>query len=212
MRVVDPTISGSVPVVAGMGIVAGLFLLVRGLIGYRSTLRVADTSTSPISSLAAGEVRVSGTVETAEMTLISLLQSVPCVFYRATVGDAGEHGTAQPGYTEERSIGFRVSDGTGSLRIFPAGARFDARVRFDGETGTFGDEPTGLDMRRGGSTRATQIDDAVAAAELLRVRQPWDWSPMSGVGDRDGRRSYRENRLEPGIRSRSSAGRSHSPT
>jgi hypothetical protein len=185
-------------VLAGLGVVGGLFLLVRGLDGYRTHLRVADISTSAIGTIAAGEVRVSGVVEPAELTLVSLLQSRTCVYYRSKVGDAGDDERPDRGYTEERSVGFRIDDGTGSLRIFPRGGRFDAPVRFEGETGTMGDEPAGLDIRQGGPTRAGEADRAVAAAELLRVRAPWDWSPLSGIGGRDGRRSYREWRIEPG--------------
>ena len=187
-----------VTALAALGIVAGLVLLYRGLQGYRSQIRVSDTSTSAIGSMAAGEVRVSGRIEPAEMTLISLLQSVACVYYRSTVGDAGERRARDHGYVDERSIGFRVRDATGILRVFPRGARFDAPLRFQAETGTLGDEPAGLDIRRGGSTQVAELDRAVAAAELLRVRAPEEWSPFAGVGDADGRRSYREARLEPG--------------
>ena len=187
-----------VTALAALGIVAGLVLLYRGLQGYRSQIRVSDTSTSAIGSMAAGEVRVSGRIEPAEMTLISLLQSVACVYYRSTVGDAGERRARDHGYVDERSIGFRVRDATGTLRVFPRGARFDAPLRFQAETGTLGDEPAGLDIRRGGSTQVAELDRAVAAAELLRVRAPDEWSPFAGVGDADGRRSYREARLEPG--------------
>ena len=187
-----------VTALAALGIVAGLVLLYRGLQGYRSQIRVSDTSTSAIGSMAAGEVRVSGHIEPAEMTLISFLQSVACVYYRSTVGDAGERRTRDRGYVDERSIGFRVRDATGTLRVFPRGARFDAPLRFQAETGTLGDEPAGLDIRRGGSTQVAELDRAVAAAELLRVRAPDEWSPFAGVGDADGRRSYREARLEPG--------------
>ena len=81
---------------------------------------------------------MSGTVEPAELTLVSLLQSVPCVYYRATVGSEQERRGLRDGYEEERSIGFRIRDATGSLRVFPRGARFDAPVRFEGETDEFG--------------------------------------------------------------------------
>ncbi|MEO8571024.1 MAG: hypothetical protein ABI553_04925, partial [Chloroflexota bacterium] len=74
---------------AGVGVAVGLVLLARGFGGYRTLIRVADTSTSPIASIAAGEVRVSGVIEPAELTLVSLLQSVSCVYYRSVVG-AGE--------------------------------------------------------------------------------------------------------------------------
>ncbi len=155
-----------VTTVAGVGVIAGLVLLARGLGGYRSLVRVGDTSTSTIASLAAGEVRVSGIVEPAELTLVSLLQSVPCVYYRATVGSDQERRGLRDGYAEERSIGFRVRDATGSLRVFPRGARFDAPVRFEGETDVIGRragrarhpagrfDGTGRDRRRGGRRRA----------------------------------------------------------
>lgn len=186
-----------VTALAGFGVLGGLFLLFRGLDGYRSHARVADTSTSRIDSIAAGEVRVSGVVEAAELTLVSLVQSVPCVYYRATIAD-DDGQTPDADYTEERSIGFRVRDASGSLRVFPRGARIDAPVRFEGRTDVGGAEPTGLDLRRGGSTQTTELDHAAAVAELLRVREPKDWTALSAIGDRRGPRSYREARLEPG--------------
>jgi len=185
-------------VAAAIGVAAGLFLLARGFAGYRVQVRVGDLSSSPTDSIAAGEVRVSGTIEPAELTLISLLQSRPCVYYRSAVGDPGEVQRARPELTEERAVGFRVRDAAGALRVFPRGARIDAPLRFEGETGDLGEEPAGLDLRRGGPTRATEMDRETAAAELLRVRGPYEYSLFAGVGDRHGRRQYREWRLEPG--------------
>ena len=46
---------------------------------------IGDTSTSLVASIAAGEVRLSGVIEAAEVSLVSPLQSRPCVYYRATV-------------------------------------------------------------------------------------------------------------------------------
>lgn len=187
-----------VTVLAAVGVVAGLVLLARGLGGYRALVRVADTSTSPIDTLAAGEVRVSGVVEPAELTLVSLLQSTPCVYYRSTIGNEGDSKGRDPGYTEERSIGFRVRDHSGSLRVFPRDARFDAPVRFEGETSLMGDEPSGLDIRHEGSTQAAETDRATAAMALLTVQDPDESPHRSWFGDRSGRHSYRETRLEPG--------------
>jgi len=185
-------------VAAAVGVAAGLFLLARGFAGYRVEVRVGDMSSSPTDSIAAGEVRVSGTIEAAELTLVSLLQSRPCVYYHSTVGDPGEVQRAKPELNEERAVGFRVRDAVGTLRVFPRGARIDAPLRFEGETGALGDEPVGLDLRQGGPTRATEMDRETAAAELLRVRGPYEYSLLAGVGDRHGRRQYREWRLEPG--------------
>lgn len=194
----DPTTSWWITILSAGGVCAGLALLARGMIQYRSTIRVGDTATSTISSLAAGEVRISGTVEVAEMTLVSLLQSVPCVYYRSTIGSDDEVPLIEDGSGEERSIGFRVRDTTGSIRVFPRGARIDAPVRLDEQTGVMGEEPLGLAIRTGGATQPVETDRASAIAELLRVRVPEPYEQFAARRDDDRRRRYRESRLEPG--------------
>ena len=87
---------------AAVGVVGGIVLLLRGFGGYRSAIRVGDTSTSRIASLAAGEVRLTGAIEPAEVTLTSPLQARECVWYRSKVS-AGEDQTV---FEEERAIGF----------------------------------------------------------------------------------------------------------
>ena len=52
---------------AAVGVGAGLWLLVRGMGGYRTAARIGGTGTSTIAWLAAGEVRVSGVIEAARM-------------------------------------------------------------------------------------------------------------------------------------------------
>ena len=74
----DPQSERWIIAFAGLGIVGGLLLLLRGMGSYRAQMRVADIATSSIDSIAAGEVRVSGIVEPAELTLVSLLQSRQC--------------------------------------------------------------------------------------------------------------------------------------
>jgi len=185
-----------VTTLAGVGVIVGLVLLARGMAGYRTLIRVGDTSTSSIASLAVGEVRVSGIVEPAELTLVSLLQSVPCVYYRSTVGGDTEIRGDRSGYTEERSIGFRVRDATGSLRVFPRGAGFDAPVKFDVEPDMLGEAYAGLNIRHGGSTAPTEIDEEMVVAALLTVDPRTPDQPVAlGSG---GRRSYKEKRIEPG--------------
>jgi hypothetical protein len=194
-----------VAVLAAGGVVLGLWLLVRGMSGYRTATRIGDTGTSTISSLAAGEVRVSGVIEAAELTLISPLQSRPCVYYRATV-DGDEDAGAFAGFEEERALGFRVRD----IRVFPRGGRWDAPVRFDERTDTFGDEPPGLALRSVGAIAQPEgeLDRAAAIAALLTVRPALDperhpllrgdGASGLGLGGADRGRRYRESRLAPG--------------
>ena len=190
-------LSGSgLTTLAGVGVVSGLVLLGRGFAGYRSVVQVSGIGTSSISSLAVGEVRVTGAIEAAELTLVSLLQSVPCVYYRSVVEDAGEGRRSDGGFSEERSIGFRVRDATGSLRVFPRGARFDAPLWFDEETSLLGDEPASLEIRQGGPTQAGEIDQAAAEAALLTVHEPGGMTPSALREGR--RRRYREWRLVAG--------------
>jgi hypothetical protein len=185
---------------SGAGVVAGLGLVLRGLTSYRSALLVADTSTSTISSAAAGEVRICGVIEPAELTLVSLLQSAPCVYYRAEIGRGGDVSIPDSSFTEERSVGFRVRDWTGSLRVFPRGARVDAPLRFHDETGLAGDEPPGLAIRTGPATQAAEIDRDTAIADLLTVHRPGlvSGSPAARMLVSGSRREYRETRLEVG--------------
>src|SRR5690349_16717415 len=108
----------------GAGIVGGLWLLVQGVRSYRRLTTVADVATSRIATLAMGEVRISGRVEPAELTLTSPLQSHPCVYYRSSVTSSRGR-TSETLLREERAVGFRVRDDSGAIRVFPRGAAWD---------------------------------------------------------------------------------------
>jgi hypothetical protein len=185
---------------SGGAAIAGLALLRRGLVGYRTADRIAGTGTSTVSSLAVGEVRISGTVEPAEVVLISALQSVRCVYYRSTI-DEDDDSDSGPAFLEERSIGFRVRDVSASIRVFPRGGRFDAPMRFEAGTDLSGDEPADLELRLGSAMAVGEPDREALIAELLRTPSMED---LAGDGrdplrrERHGRRQYRETRLEPG--------------
>jgi hypothetical protein len=203
---------GSEPQLAALliaGIIGGLWLLVRGMRGYRTATRIGDTGTSRIATLAAGEVRVSGRIESAEVLLVSPLQSATCVYYRASIESDGDDGGSVDDLSEERAIGFRVIDDSGEVRVFPRGARWDAPVRFDDRTGMFGEVPAGLSMRTGSAIGPAEVDREAAIAALLTVRPAGDGSDedaavaslVSGFSNAvpvRRRRHYREARLEPG--------------
>jgi hypothetical protein len=203
---------GSEPQLAALligGIIGGLWLLVRGMRGYRTATRISDTGTSRIATLAAGEVRVSGRIDSAEVLLVSPLQSAPCVYYRSTIESDGDDGGSADDLSEERAIGFRVLDDSGEVRVFPRGARWDAPVRFDDRTGMFGESPAGLLRRTGSAVGPAEVDREAAIAALLTVRPTGDGSDedadvaslLSGFSSSvpaRRRRHYREARLEPG--------------
>jgi hypothetical protein len=203
----EPTLA----VLAGAGIVAGLVLLARGFDGYRAARRIGGTSTSRISALAVGEVVVSGAAEAVELTLVSPLQSAACLYYRATVRESGD-GNGRDLFAEERAVGFRVRDASGTVRVFPRGARFDVPDRFDESSGTWDGDPPGL-MPRTGSAFGTAPDRQSRIAALLTVRDPgadpWARHAAPGgamvlgsnlglLGAATSRRHYQEARIEPG--------------
>jgi hypothetical protein len=195
--VTDDTLGLLLLCAAGIG--GGLLLLWRGFGGYRIAARIGDTSTSRIASLAAGEIRVAGTVEPAEVLLVSPLQGRECVWYRASITSTDEE---DPGFHVERGIGFQVRDETGTIRVFPRGARIDCPNQFDDQSGVFGDPPPGLDLRHEAMVAADPVQDRDAAiAELLTVHRPDPGLDVDGLGagaGGNGRRRYREARLEPG--------------
>ena len=174
------------------GIAGGLLLLWRGFGGYRMASRISDIATSRIATLAAGEVRVSGVVEPAEVLITSTLQSVPCVYFRSTVKkdvDDSENTV----HDEERAVGFRVRDTSGDVRVFPRSAHWDVPPRFDDRSSDDG-SPAGLQIRTG---PLYQLDDREAQiADLLTADRPLDaGSPLYAS---DGKRHYIEARIEPG--------------
>jgi hypothetical protein len=187
---------------AGAAIIGGLGALVRGFGGYRAAARIGDTSSSRISSIAVGEVRVSGTVEAAEVTLISPLQSAQCMYYRSRIRQSSRDSDHEV-FSEERAVGFRIRDETGSLRVFPRDARWDVPPRFDVSSGLFGDQPAGLQYRLGSAIAPGPLEREAQIAALLTVHEP---SSLDGLGvagygmslGGDGRRHYVEARLEPG--------------
>ena len=193
--------------VAVGGLVAGLVLLVRGIPGYRAAARIGDTATSRIASLAVGEALVSGTVVPAELTLVSALQSAPCVFYRSSITTDDDRIASS--YHDERAVGFRIRDATGELRVFPRGARFDVPDRFSERDGALGDQPPGLDLRSGPPFAPGPADREGQIAALVSVGTPDGGGTlldgrrtlslsMPSIRFGGGARSYHEARIEPG--------------
>ncbi|MBM4407232.1 MAG: hypothetical protein FJ038_01225 [Chloroflexi bacterium] len=180
------------------GIIGGLGLLWRGLGAMRNADRIADTAGSRVASLAVGEVRLTGIVEPAELLLTSPLQSRPCIWYRASVRER-RGDDERTIFSEERAVGFRLRDETGSVRVFPRGGHWAVGDRFTGSTGLAGDEPPGLAMRSGPAIDAAELDRDEQIRRLLTVTDPRadDGSPLERVRRGSGPRRYREARIEP---------------
>jgi len=194
-----------------VGIGGGLTLLARGLASYRRAGRVADTAASRIGTLAVGEVRVSGLVEPAELTLVSPLQSRTCVYFRARIReqDGRDERTV---LDDERAVGFRVRDETGTIRVFPRGVSWDVPPCFTDLDGFMGETPAGVQIRTGPAIAPATTDRDALVARLLTVHPSLDgsslgsaarsdaragWDPLASTA-RSRRRHYEEARIEPG--------------
>lgn len=204
---------GPVLLFTAVGLVGGIVLFVRGLIAYRRDRLISSVATSTLDGIAAGEVRVSGVVEPINGTLISPLQSVPCVWYQARVETTGDN--ARVLMAEEQSREFRIKDETGEIRVVPRGARWEIGPVFDERTSWTGGEPAGLKRRAGAAfgtlerdpQTMSELEREAAAQALLTVQRPVaatpadDWDQGGGsffaAKQSEGRR-YREARLEPG--------------
>jgi hypothetical protein len=202
---------GIVIALAMLGLVGGLALLGRGLRAYRRAGQVAGIATSRIATLAAGEVRLVGSVEADVLTLVSPLQSVACVYYRSRIRErVGDD--MRTVFFEERGVGFRLRDSSGAIRILPRGARWDAPVCFDAASDWAGGDPPGLSVNPGATNRLAVEDREAQIAALLTVRPPADLpggelgggsSPAAtalGTGGFGGsrHRDYDERRVAPG--------------
>jgi hypothetical protein len=192
---------------AMVGVVVGLAVLIRGLSSYRRASLIADMPSGAISAIAVGENRVSGTIEAAELTLISPLQSEPCVYYRSSVTRENSRSDNRL-FSEERAVGFRVRDATGSLRVFPRGAAFDVPDAYDERSGFLGEAPGGLQPRQGPATDVASKDEEAQITALLTVHPSNGWisasnggpdlGPTDDLGLHGSSRRYREARLAVG--------------
>jgi hypothetical protein len=151
-----------------LGFGAGLVLFLRGLAAYRLGSRVATIATSPLDGLAAGEVRVSGTVQAGPTILVSPLQSARCVYYRARVTEEGGR-TSRTLLDDTRSVSFRLRDASGTVVVLPRGARWELDPRLDARSALAG-EPPSLDMNRGPAEEFAPEDRDAQVARLLTVR------------------------------------------
>jgi hypothetical protein len=181
---------------ASLALVVGIAVFVRGLVSYARSSRVTSIATSPAAALAAGEVRLTGRIEPIVSTLVSPLQSRPCVWYRSSIVEAGDR--EREVLCEERSVEFMLRDSTGTVRIVPRDVRWEVPDAFDESDSMTHEPPPGLAVRTGpSSTVSTDADREAAIASLLTVR-PSAGGPDGVTLDGGPRRRYREARLEPG--------------
>ena len=116
---------------------------------------------------------MSGIVEPAELTLVSLLQSVPCVYYHATVGSDQDRRGAGDGLRRRSSRSASASamrpGACGSSRAARGSThRSASRARPTCPATNRPVSPSGREAR----PRSAEIDEAVAVAALLTVARP----------------------------------------
>lgn len=115
------------------GILLGLGALWHGLRAQRMGARVEGLATSRIATLAAGEVSVSGTVESTGVTLISPILARECIYYDAKIRAANDEN--ETSWSDTRAVGFFVRDASGTIRVLPRAARWDVPLDVDDSSG-----------------------------------------------------------------------------
>ncbi|HTS14699.1 MAG TPA: hypothetical protein VMH24_03460, partial [Candidatus Sulfotelmatobacter sp.] len=135
-----------VAVGAVVGLGAGGWLLVRGLVAWRDIEAVDDIATASISSVAAGETRLAGTIQPLALALRSPLQSVECLYYRSRVRQDEGRNERRTIFTAERAVGFTLTDGTGTIKVLPRGASWRVPPVWQDTGSLLGGDPVGLDV------------------------------------------------------------------
>jgi hypothetical protein len=183
----DPRIA----LLSGGGVAAGLLLLWRGMGGYRLAAQIGGTASSRINSVAVGEVRIAGTIEGAELELTSPILRHQCVYFRASVYDTRGNDRRKV-FSDERSVGFRVRDASGAIRVFPRGARWDVPaidtegMGFIGGGGGGIDLPVGvLDAGGGGSSYEEARLEVGDPVTIIGTVLPFDQLPDPLGADED---------------------------
>lgn len=194
---------------AVVGLGAGGLLLVRGLVAWRDIEAVEDIGTSSVSSLAAGEARLAGTIQPLALTLRSPLQSAECLYYRSRVRQDEGRNERRTIFSAERAVGFTLTDGSGTIKVLPRGATWHVPAVWQENSSLMGDDPIGLEIGAG-ATMASALTPAQQAEALLTVHPPdpsADEALLGGGGGllggpvgglMGGRRYYEEARLAPG--------------
>jgi len=192
-----------------VGLGAGGWLLVRGLVAWRAIEAVEDIGTSSVSSLAAGEARLAGTIQPLALTLRSPLQSMECLYYRSRVRQDEGRNERRTIFAAERAVGFTLTDGSGTIKVLPRGATWRVPLVWQENSSILGDDPVGLDIGAGG-TMDSALTPAQQAEALLTVHAPdpgADKALLGGGGGllggpvgglMGGRRYYEEARLAAG--------------
>ena len=63
-------------------------------------------------------------------------------------------------FHDERAVGFRIRDASGTIRVFPRGSTFDVPDQLNARSGILGEEPAGLRLRSGPATEVAEKDRA----------------------------------------------------
>jgi hypothetical protein len=128
-----PEIVSSVACLFGTsGVVAGLWLFVRGFQLLQRKRWVEDTPVTKIAAAAMGQVKVFGKAD-GPYTLLSPLAGVDCYYYRTVAWD-GRNAQDRRGVnraTETLFAPFFVQDETGRLMIDPRGAELELPYEYD---------------------------------------------------------------------------------
>jgi hypothetical protein len=115
------------------GVIAGLYLFLRGFRLLQRKRWIEDTPVSKIAGAAIGPVKIAGRAA-GPYTLLSPLSEVDCYYYRAVAWNGQDAKTEELSSraTETLFTPLFVEDETGRLLIDPRGAQLELPALYDG--------------------------------------------------------------------------------
>ena len=191
-----PEISSFLTLLFGTsGVIAGLYLFLRGFRLLQQKRWIEDTPVAKIGAAAIGQAKVFGRV-TGPYTLLSPLAGTDCYYYRALAWSGGESRyESTPGgrATETLFAPFFVEDESGRVMIDPRGAQIELAADYDEQIGgdSMAEGPRRFLRRHGLSTHAATsvMEYCIKPGDSLLVlgtlEENRGWGSMADADARD---------------------------
>ncbi|HIH11879.1 TPA: hypothetical protein HA241_06835 [Candidatus Woesearchaeota archaeon] len=134
-------------VYSGIGLIVGIVLFIKGFLWLKQKRLIENIPTSKIRSLAMGLVEIHGDVVPFKELLTGPFSKKECVYYYYTIEEYRRSGKNSKWITikhGEQSTPFFLKDNTGSVLINPTGAKIDAPLTTQYESGLMRDPPAAI--------------------------------------------------------------------
>jgi hypothetical protein len=162
--------SGNSLVLPAIGVIAGLYLFVRGFFLLQRKRLIQNTPSSKIRSASLGLVEISG-LACGPYLMSAPITGIACYCYRTAVWQEKQSGKNKEWKLvaeENLHVPFFVDDNTGKLLVDPRGAELDLHCDFKQE---FSDSMFSFDQEVPDAVRSFLLRHNVSGNEKVRVEE-----------------------------------------